>query len=327
MKINFKKFNQKIFFFLYHYLLPFLIIISCAFFSSLAYKIFLNPNVKNAIIILPSGIMGIATIFTSYLKKIFINIDYHLMFSIINILLNLPLFFIAYKYMDSRFWILTLIYVVFSNIFLNINFNFIKNLAENIACVIKDNNIYYQIGLLQRTVLSACCYGAINSLIFDIGASSGGLNIISICLSFKKKANTANYLLISNLIVIVLFTIFSFFEQKNILNTCLSSIFAIIHSCFATFIFSIIESRNKKEQIQIITKNENLYQILLKNTKHSATIINSKGAFTGEKNFTIYITVSIYETKKIINLIKENDANSFINIIDIKQVYGNFSLN
>ena len=101
-------------------------------------------------------------------------------------------------------------------------------------------------------------------------------------------------------------------------------LFVTLYSFMNALVMDIISRHNKKEQIQIITKVENLSKLLLANIPHGATIVRSKGAFTGEDRIIIYVIVSTFETKAVIDLVRKADPNSFINVTSVKQVFGSF---
>ena len=54
------------------------------------------------------------------------------------------------------------------------------------------------------------------------------------------------------------------------------------------------------------------------------SIIDSKGAFSGKKNFFLIMVISKSEVKKAVKMVKERDPLAFMTIVDINQVYGRF---
>ena len=89
-------------------------------------------------------------------------------------------------------------------------------------------------------------------------------------------------------------------------------------------IVDLINVRNKKVQIQIISSFKQMSSYLLANIPHGATIVQGKGAFSGEDREIIYMTVSSLEVKDVIRTIKQIDPNSFVSVTQLQQVYGRF---
>ena len=70
--------------------------------------------------------------------------------------------------------------------------------------------------------------------------------------------------------------------------------------------------------------NKDLHKYLLANVPHGATITPAKGAFTGEEKYIINTVISSFEEKRVVSLVKEFDPKSFINVVNLRQVYGRF---
>ena len=73
----------------------------------------------------------------------------------------------------------------------------------------------------------------------------------------------------------------------------------------------------------MINSND-LQKVLLANFKHGCTVVEAKGAFSGEGKKIIYMVVSSFEVKKVIGVIQEYDPQSFINVVSVQALYGRF---
>jgi len=91
-------------------------------------------------------------------------------------------------------------------------------------------------------------------------------------------------------------------------------------------VIDVINIRNKKAQIQIITTKKDLPQLLIANIPHGATVVNAKGVFTENERLIIYMVVSTTEIKRSVDIIKALDPESFVNITSLQGVYGNFHM-
>ena len=304
-----------------------------AFLFALTFKIFQSPNVKDALPLISGGTAGIArTIALAFSMGGFSSNDQMtLIYSVSYIVLNIPIIYLAFRKISFRFALFTTINVIATSLFTNfINFPFIDVLAEQIACVIPDNSI--QAGLLTRAILAGIFSGVASSFSFSCGGSSGGVDTIGYYLSMRKSSNVGRYNIIINTVIFTVFVILNGFAQVQtgmlsqdaVANSIVILLFVTIFSFVSASVIDLITRTNKKEQIQIITKVENLSKLLLSNIPHGATIVRSKGAFTGEDHIIIYVIVSTYETKQVVQLVREADPNSFISITPIQQVFGRF---
>ncbi|MBP5301358.1 MAG: YitT family protein [Bacilli bacterium] len=305
------------------YFINIAIMFFCAIISAFEYKVFIAPKIENAIFILPTGISGLSTIISSIINSIF-KFDFYSTFSIVDNILNIPSFIIAFYFFGFKFGLLTTIFVIFANMFICLDFQFANNFALQIANIIEYNGVCYQTsGLLTRAILAACCSGITNSIIISLNASSGGMATINYFLASRKAKNIGYYSIITNATVAILFTIFAFFKYNNFLNAILSLIFALIFVILYAIIIDVISPQNKKEQIQIISAQDKI-DAMIKLIPHGITIINSKGAYSKENKVILSIIVSTYETEKTIKTIKQIDPLSFIYVTKIKQAYGGF---
>ncbi|MCQ2792394.1 MAG: YitT family protein [Bacilli bacterium] len=310
----------------------------CAFISALTFKIFLSPDESiGALPLISGGASGVSKSI-SIIFDIATNrgVDQTLVYSIAYTLVNIPLFYLAFRYIGFRFAIFTVINVVATSLMTNFfNFSFINPLAKNIACVIKlDDGSLIQAGLLARTIIAGISSGVTSALAITAGGSAGGSDTVSYYFSMRKSSNVGRYMIIINSIIFTIFVFLNAVSEKVIdnfpmetviANALLILLFELIFSFVTSLVIDMIARHNKKDQVQIITKVENLSKLLLANIPHGATIVRSKGAFTGEDHIIIYVIVSTYETKEVIKLVRDADPNSFINVTSVKQVYGRFA--
>lgn len=314
----------------FEYLLTFLGTVLSAVLLAFAFKVFLSPNVVNATVIVSSGASGLARTISLIAEMITKTKDVYLTYSIAYAIINIPVIYIAFRFLSVRFGIFTLLNVAIVSLLTNfVNLDFIDSLAKHIACVIEtDSGAIFQAGLLTRSILAAILGGLSSCVAFACGSSNGGSDTISYYLALRKSTSVGPYMFIINGCIIVLYTILSLFagglNQANIADACLVFIFAIMYQLIVAIVVDAINRLNKKEQLQIITKKENMSTHLLANIPHGATVVRAKGAFTGEDRVIIYTIVSIHETKKVISVVRHYDPDCFVNITSVKQVYGRF---
>jgi len=323
------------------YLIALFATLISAFLCSFAYKAFLSPSNQNILTLIAGGVSGLARTIALIFEMCGVKSSSNdLVYSISYFIINIPLLYIAFRYVGTRFAIFSALNVALVSIFTGFvieKLPFVDKLATNIACLIKVDEggaiSYYQAGILPRVLIAALFNGVSTSLAFAAGVSAGGSDILSFYFSSRKSTNVGKYVLAINTSVMVLFSSLYLckecvtnhgYDSEYLADAVLILIFAIVYSLILALVIDFINRRNKKEQIQIITKEENLCKFLLANIHHGATIVRAKGAFTGEDRIIIYMVVSIYETKNIITLIREADPKCWINVTSVKQVYGRF---
>lgn len=315
-----------------------IITLFAALLFALTFKVLQSPNDPNALPLISGGSSGIARIIALAFSMGYKDSDTTLVYSVSYAIINLPLIYLAFRKVSFRFGLFTTINVVATSLLSNYvgNIPGVDSLANQIACVIKVESTivpggYVQAGLLARAFLAGIFSGVASSVSYACGGSSGGVDTIGYYFSMRKSTNIGRYTILINSVIFGAFAILNGFNQASVYgvsgavaNSIMILLFVMIFSFVSAAVIDLITRTNKKEQIQIITKVESLSKLLLANIPHGATIVRSKGAFTGEDRIIIYAIVSTYETPQVIKLVRDADPHSFINVTSVKQVYGNF---
>lgn len=329
------------------YLNALLLTLISAFLFAITFKMFQSPEDPQALTLISGGTAGLArTVSLAVLMGLKTN-DSTVMtvsYSIAYVVFNIPIIILAFRKIGFRFAIFTTTNIIATSL---LNYvvgmiPFVDEVATQVACVIPveiDNTtcIMLQAGLLARAFLAGVFNGLASALAFGCGSSSGGADTVSYYFSMRKSTNVGRYVISINAVVVGLFAILNTFAQiynpvsgfikpeEAVANGIIIVLFVMIYSFISAAVIDLITRNNKKEQIQIVTKNENLAKLLLDKTHHGATIMRSKGAFSNDDFIVIYIIVSTFESKNVVKQIKEIDPKSFVNVIPVKQVYGRFT--
>ena len=78
----------------------------------------------------------------------------------------------------------------------------------------------------------------------------------------------------------------------------------------------------EKREVNFANKEERLADIVV-NLRHSATIIQSKGMYSGEDNAVVLCVLNLYQMNDFIHVI-DKYPDTFIYHSEIRGVYGNF---
>lgn len=263
-------------------------IIGC-FIISLAYNIFIAPNV-----LVPGGVGGIAII----LNHVF-GLPNFISIFIMNSFLIIISYFLLGKEKTR------------SSILGTLLFPFFVALTENI-------NIWLKIDasqLLLSAIFGGILYGFGAGLVFKAGFTTGGTDILNQIISKYAKISIGKSMLFSDGLIVLSS---SFIFGVNIL----------MYSIIVLYIISIISDRvvlgvSDSKAFYIITnKDEEVKNYILKYLNHGVTIFKAKG---GYKKTNENVLMAVLPTKDYYRLkegIKEIDKDTFFIVTDTYEVFG-----
>jgi len=246
-----------------------------------------------------------------------------IIYSVSYVIINIPILILAFRKIGIRFAVLTLVNVALVSIFAS-TFRYIPFLQE-LGAFVNEHG-----GMLSRALFAGICTGLSSAIAFKYELSAGGADVIAYYMSLKKSTQTGKYTMAINTAIIFVYGLLLAVSPS--LSTSSDAwtmagagiLFSVVYLFTSMLVIDFINVRNKKVQIQIVTKKDNLHTLLLANVPHGATIIKGTGAFSGEPRFIINMVVSSFETKKVVALIREIDSESFIYVSNLQQVYGRF---
>lgn len=283
--------------------------------------------------IISGGASGIAQTFAHIfdLTNVTLPSGMPSLYSIFYFAINIPLIILAFKGIGVRFGAFTLVNVGFVFLFTNI---FKGEFFSAIALFFDANG-----GIMSRALFAGICTGLSSAIAYKFETSAGGLDIVFYYISLRKNTTAGKYGALINVFVMLAYsTITAVGGQEHIIyiandlpftlrsfEYAISMMFfSVVYLFTVTLLIDFINTRNKKVQIQIITSVKQMPTLLLANIPHGATIVQAKGAFSGDDRFIIYMVVSSIEVKHVIRLIRDIDKNSFVNVTSLQQVYGRF---
>ena len=282
-----------------------------------------HAEVTNPRALISGGAGGLSQIIVAFLL-VFIDIDSGLQTLLISLLyfaINLPLFFLAFKKISKQFAIFSFINVGFVSLF---------------QSIIPDSWIYNVVNLyddtIARTIFGGICSGVSSGLAMYIGTSAGGADIVTMYLSEKKSSSAGKYSLTINSIIVLTYVLVSILghsvnpirntQNNNVVITM--ALYTIIYFFVSSRVVDLINTKHKKEEIQIFTTNASLPKILIRAFPHSCTVVESKGGYSGGKNFIIFMVISKSEQKKAGRIIAEYSPNAFVTVTELRFVIGRF---
>lgn len=263
-----------------------LIIIGCIL-SSFGTACFLLPNKLSS-----GGFSGIATIFYYF---------YQIPMGTTILVLNIPIFVLAYIKLGKKFVIKTLIATFLYSVFIDFF----------------ERNIRFTNDLFLSSIYGGIFIGIGLGLVFKANASTGGSDLVAhITQKYNNEISVSNILVFLD-IIIVLINLISF---KNIEIGLYSAITIYLSGKMIDIIF---EGINFCKIIYIISdKHEEILLAINKKANKGATGIYGKGSFTNKETTIIMCVTKRRVIMNIKNIAKQIDKKAFIIITDAREVYG-----
>lgn len=154
-----------------------------------------------------------------------------------------------------------------------------------------------------------------SALLFNIGATSGGTDIVAMILRKYSSVDIGQALMLSDVIV----TISAFFVFD--IKTGLYSVLGLSIRSF--MVDSFIESFNLHKYFNVVCDKPGPICDYITHTLHrSATVCEAKGAFSGDDKYIVFTVLNRVEAVKLRNFIKVQEPHAFILISNTSQIIG-----
>lgn len=153
------------------------------------------------------------------------------------------------------------------------------------------------------------------AILFNIGASTGGTDIVAMMLKKYSNINIGRSLLISDFFLTMLtFPVFG-------ITTGLFSILGLFIK--STLVDTIIESLNLNKYFTIICENPKpICDYILKDINRSATVYDAKGAFSGKDKKIIITVMNRHQAVILRKFIRQTEPGAFIMITNTSEIIG-----
>lgn len=219
------------------------------------------------------------------------------------LLLNIPLFYIALRYLGKKFTIITFIVIGCSSLFINILPNIITpiNLGDK----------------LVAAIFAGIISGISLSCILISGGSTGGSDITGKYISKKYNFNVPTVFLIQDIAIYSI--IWIAYDIRYVMYALIMS-FARNQTLKGVqrFLSAYI-------QCTIITENPEVLVEIINNEIHrGSTIIEVEGGYSHQKRKMIILVIQQNELYLLKKIIAKHCPKSFITINSINAIMGNF---
>ena len=263
---------------------------------SIGIWLFVTPNNINF-----GGLVGTAQLINYFIHLFIFAPSSINLLGIINLLLNIPLFLIAYKIMNKDFCIKTLLSVFIQTVLLSILPVVSKPLVDDMILNVVFGAMICGMGVGIALTGSGCC---------------GGMDIATVCLVKKKPDLKTGKLSIG--FNIILFSIcLLIYDLPTIMY---STVFVAILYTVADY----FHSQNINVTVLIFTKNKEVKKKIMYEMGRGVTCWNGKGAYTDTDTEILYVAINKYEEGQIEKIIHDLDPHAFVTYSSGAKIHGGF---
>ena len=154
-----------------------------------------------------------------------------------------------------------------------------------------------------------------SAVLFNIGSSSGGTDIIAMILKKYSSFDIGHALLASD--VLITFAGFFIFDVK----TGLYSLLGLTVRSF--MVDSFIESLNLSKYFNVVCDQpDKICDFIVHDLNRSASVCHAKGAYSGQDKYIILTALNRAQAVQLRNFIKKEDPNAFILISNTSEIIG-----
>ncbi|NMP36925.1 MAG: YitT family protein [Clostridiales bacterium] len=262
-------------------------IVGCSFYA-LAVDTFTAPNQ-----IAPGGFTGLSTL---------INFLTGAPIGVTVLVLNIPLFLIAFKVFGWRFILKTLFATVMASVFIDVFALFVPPYTGDRLLAALFGGGFSGIGL---------------GLVFLRGATTGGTDILGRLLKLKfRHISMGTLVMFMDMFVVAC----SGIVYKNIESILYATIVFFVSSKAIDY---IIYGTGRGKMLMIVTKQpEKISPKVIEGLHRGVSLVPVKGGYTGQDQHMLICVVRPSEVAKLNKIVKENDPAAFIIISDVSEVLG-----
>ena len=199
--------------------------------------------------------------------------------------------------------------------------------AKTIICTVSYSLFYSIIPIPSAPIvddyLTACLLGGIltgvgSGIVLTCGCSSGGLDVIGLCLSKRGSGFTVGKFSLT-------FNVF-LYTACLILFSPEVAIYSVIYNFFTSMVLDRMHQQNVNVMAMIFTHADEhlLGQFIIDNLGRGVTYWNGTGAYTGKDVHVLCVSLSKYEIEELLHAVRTIDPQAFLTVQERVRVYGNF---
>ena len=220
---------------------------------------------------------------------------------VINFLINVPLFFMAFRSLSRKFFLGTLLSLITQTVCFSL-------IPIPVVPILDD--------VLASLIIGAIVGALGIGMTLVSGASGGGTDIVGVYAALHWKAFSVGKIqLLFNALV---YSLCAFLFDLPI------AIYSIIYAAVYSFVLDKVHLQNIEMSLMIFTKNPEIKNRILKDFVRGVTYWKGLGAYTQTETEVLVTIVSKDEVNELRRMITQLDPKAFIIVNEGLQITGNF---
>lgn len=219
------------------------------------------------------------------------------------LLLNIPLFLLAWRNLGRNFVVRTIICTASSSVFLSL-------IPVPAVPIVADP--------LTSCLIAGIVGGFACGLVLTCGCSSGGMDIVGLYLSKKGKGFTVGRFSLGFNAVLYLACLLLFDAS--------TAIYSAIYTVFSSLFLDRAHQQNIAVEVTIFTKDKSgeLPGYLCEKLSRGVTFWDGRGAYTGDDVQVLCVCLSKFEVEALQRAVREKDPSAFFIVREGVRIGGNF---
>jgi len=247
--------------------------------------------------LIPGGLTGFATLSQYGLR--YLNIDLNL--GVYVVLFNIPVMILGMVGISKTFVYYSIYSILLQGIFIG---------AFENQTLITTNDI------LAASVLGGILIGLGAAMTLKSGASTGGIDIVIQYLSLRFQMSIGYIGIVMNAIILGISLLV--FDPQFAFYTLLSFV-------VTNMLIDKLHTAYKRVRVDILTsKGEEVKDAIIQNFIRGVTMMDGKGAYTGEHRNILWIITQVHEVYDLERIILEIDPNAFVTMTPVHHLNGEF---
>ena len=154
-----------------------------------------------------------------------------------------------------------------------------------------------------------------SAIVFDIGASTGGTDIVALILAKHTSLEIGKALMVSDILIVAGAGV------KFGIATGMYCVLGLIGKAF--IVDGVIESINLRKVCTVVTAQpDKVQQFILKELNRSATVEQAYGAYTHRELSVLMTVLTRREAARLRDFLRANDRKAFITIVNSSEIIG-----
>jgi len=214
----------------------------------------------------------------------------------IYLLINIPLFIMAWMTVGRRFFFYSVVGTVAFTLCLTV---------IHVPIRVEDK--------ILNALLGGLIMGTGAGLTLRSSGSQGGLDILSIMLLKRFSISLGNTVLTVNIIVLSMVAVFY-------------SLDAVLYTLIVLYVSSkvlsiVVTGLSRRKAVFIISPRwEDISREILKDIRRGVTILEGKGGYSGQEEHILYTVVTIMEIGQLKDIVRQIDPDAFVVISNTLEV-------